>query len=331
MNITRSLLALVVVFVAGSSTLGAAERPNVVLIMSDGQGYGDLGCQGAKDLRTPNLDQLARDGIRFTDYYANGPTCSPTRAAFLTGRYQQRLGLDNALYYQERGRGLDPAGRTLAADLREKGYVTGLSGKWHLGYDRQRKPLQQGFDYFFGMLGGNHHYFEHMDRIDVPDLWLGNEAVERDGYTTDLISDDAIAFIREHRDRPFFLFIAHAAPHFPWQGPEDRAKPVRPRDKSWQSGDRPTYVAMLEHMDTNIGKTLAVIDRLGLRDRTLVVFSSDNGGHAHSSNRPLSGAVGRESHALGRRHSCPLHRTREFRGIPGTPNSGDTNRYWHTG
>lgn len=269
--------------------VNAAEKPNFVFILADDLGYGDLGCYGCEDIGTPHLDRLADDGLRFTDHYANASTCTPTRAAFLTGRYQQRLGLDNALYYQEMGRGLDPGARTLADDLGDAGYATGLSGKWHLGYDHERQPQQQGFGHFFGLLGGNHHYFEHMDRIGVHDLWAGNQPVRREGYTTDLITQDAIQFIRRHAERPFFLFIAHAAPHFPWQGPDDRDKKVEPKKKSWQQGDRVTYAAMVEHMDAGIGNVLAELDRLGLRDRTLVIFSSDNGGHTYSSNAPLSG------------------------------------------
>lgn len=270
----------------------ADEPPNILFILADDLGYGDLGCYGATDLSTPNLDQLAKDGVRFTSYYANGAICSPTRAAFVTGRYQQRLGLDNALTYQEMGRGLPADGQTLATDLRAKGYATGISGKWHLGYDPERQPLQQGFDHFFGLLGGNHHYFEHMDRIGVADLWSQNHPVERDGYSTDLITEDSIAFLREHQDRPFFLYLSHPAPHFPWQGPKDRNKLVEPKKKSWQEGDRETYVAMVEHLDAGIGRTLAELDRLGLREKTLVVFSSDNGGHTHSRNAPLSGEKG---------------------------------------
>jgi arylsulfatase A len=282
---------LIAAFLGGCAAahVAATEKPNFVFIMADDLGYGDLGCYGCEDIRTPHLDRLAGDGLRFTDYYANASTCSPTRAAFLTGRYQQRLGLDNALYYQEMGRGLDPHASSLADDLNDAGYVTGLSGKWHLGYDHQRQPLQQGFVHFFGLLGGNHHYFKHMDRIGVDDLWAGNQPVRREGYTTDLITQDAIQFIRQHGDQPFFLFIAHAAPHFPWQGPGDRDKKIEPKHKTWQQGDRATYAAMVEHMDAGIGNTLAELDRLGLRDRTLVVFSSDNGGHTHSSNAPLSG------------------------------------------
>ncbi len=267
-----------------------AESPNILFILADDLGYGDLSCYGATDIETPHLDQLARDGIRFTDFYANGAVCSPTRAAFLTGRYQQRLGLDNALYYQEMGRGLPEDGETVADALKTAGYHTGLSGKWHLGYDFERRPNQQGFDHFFGLLGGNHHYFQHMDRIGVHDLFLDNEPIKREGeYSTDLITEDAISFIEKNQEGPFFLYLSHAAPHFPWQGPNDQDKVVEPRKKSWQQGDRETYVAMVESMDAGIGRVLAKLDELGLREKTLVVFTSDNGGHSYSSNAPLRG------------------------------------------
>ncbi len=285
----KRFLSTLVLILSLASIGFSGELPNVVFIMADDLGYGDLGCYGATDLRTPNLDQLARDGVRFTDFYANGATCTPTRAAFLTGRYQQRLGLDNALTYQEMGRGLSLNGRTVASDLREKGYTSGLVGKWHLGYDSGRTPTDQGFDHFFGLLGGNHHYFEHMDRIGVPDLWLEKEAIERDEYTTDLITADSIDFIRKNRNRHFFLYLSHAAPHFPFQGPNDREKTVEPKKKSWQIGDRETYVAMVEHMDQGIGETLGELDKLGLRENTLVIFCSDNGGFTHSRNAPLTG------------------------------------------
>ena len=277
-------------FVEGPALAKASDRPNIVFILADDLGYGDLGCYGCPDIRTPHLDRLAAEGLRFTDFHANASVCTPTRAAFLTGRYQQRLGLDNALYYQEMGRGLPAGGQTIAGALRSAGYATALSGKWHVGYDPERRPPQQGFDHFFGLLGGNHHYFEHMDRIGVPDLWLGSEAVKRRGYTTDLITEDAIAFIERRQEEPFFLYLSHAAPHFPWQGPNDRDKVIKPKHKSWQQGDRETYVAMVQCMDSGIGKVLAILDELSLRDDTLVVFTSDNGGHTHSRNAPLRGA-----------------------------------------
>lgn len=255
------------------------NRPNIVFIMADDLGYGELGCYGCADIKTPNIDKLAADGIRFTDFYANAPVCSPTRIALLTGQYQQRLGFDDALYYQEKGRGLPVNGQTIADDLGSAGYVTGLFGKWHVGYDFERRPIQQGFDIFFGILGGNHHYFKHMDRIGVHDLWLGNDTVKREGYTTHLITKEAIKFIEKNKDDPFFLYLSHLAPHFPYQGPGDRDKDVRPNHKSWQQEDNPaTYVAMVESMDSAIGRVLNKIETLGLNNRTLVVFTSDNGG-----------------------------------------------------
>ncbi len=276
-----------IVAMALSSWMTAADQPNIVFIMADDLGYGDLGCYGATDIKTPHLDRLAAEGVRMTDFYANGAVCSPTRIAFLTGRYQQRLGMDNALYYQEMGRGLPEDGLTIGDALLSAGYATGLSGKWHVGYDYERQPNQQGFHHFFGLLGGNHHYFEHMDRIGVPDLWLNNEPIQRERYTTDLITEDAIAFIERERENPFFLFVSHAAPHFPWQGPDDAGKDIRPKHKSWQLGDRETYIAMVERMDEGIGQLLAKIESAGLREKTLVVFTSDNGGHIYSSNAPF--------------------------------------------
>ncbi|HJN12373.1 MAG: sulfatase [Pirellulaceae bacterium] len=287
------LIVLLLAPLTGTYAEDAAKPstpPNIVFILADDLGYGDLRCYGSVDIRTPHLDQLAEEGVRFTDFYANAAVCSPTRIAFLTGRYQQRLGLDNALYYQEMGRGLPIDGETIADALRSAEYATGLSGKWHVGYDRQRQPRQQGFDHFFGLLGGNHHYFEHMDRIGVPDLWLDNSAINREGYSTDLITEDAIAFIEKHDKKPFFLYLSHAAPHFPWQGPDDHDKVVRPKHKSWQQGDRKTYIAMVESMDRGIGKVLAKLDEFNLRNNTLVVFTSDNGGHTWSRNTPLRGS-----------------------------------------
>ena len=273
--------------------IGAAPRPHIVFILADDLGYGDLGCYGCDDIRTPHLDRLADEGVRLTDCYANASICSPTRAAFLTGRYQQRINLEDALYYQEINRGLPAKGKTLADALKKTGYATALSGKWHLGYNEELRPNAQGFDRFFGLLGGNHHYFEHMDRIGVPDLFLDRKPIKLDGYSTDLITDHAIRFLRELTLRkPTFLFLSYNAPHFPFQGPDDREKFVKPKHKSWQLGDRETYIAMVESMDTGIGRVLDEIDRLGLREQTLIVFTSDNGGDKHSRNAPLAKGKG---------------------------------------
>ena len=288
-NVALLFLFVASMFAVSAASADGVSRPNLIFILADDLGFGDLGCYGCPDIDTPHLNRLADEGVRFTDFYANAAVCSPTRVAFLTGRYHQRLGLDNALYYQEMGRGLPIDGRTVADDLHDSGYATGLSGKWHVGYDHDRKPLQQGFDHFFGLLGGNHHYFKHMDRIGVPDLWTGNVPVQREGYTTDLVGRDAVSFIHTHRNRPFFLYVAHASPHFPWQGPGDVDKVVKPKHQSWQRGDRSTYVAMVERMDETVGWLMAKLDELQLRNSTLVVFASDNGGHTHSRNAPLRG------------------------------------------
>jgi len=275
-----------------SSGRNATPRPNILFILADDLGYGDLGCYGAPDIRTPHLDRLATQGMRLTDFYANGATCSPTRYAFITGRYQQRGGLEYALYYQEMGAGLPPGDDTLASRLRSAGYATALIGKWHLGYDADRQPNRQGFEYFFGLLGGNHHYFTHVDRMGVPDLFLNEQPVERTGYSTDLFTDDALRYLREKRDRPFFLFLAYNAPHFPYQGPGDAARDVKPKDKSWSEGSRAHFVSMVESLDRGVGRVLAELDRLGLKDNTLVVFTSDNGGDLRGRNLPLRGLKG---------------------------------------
>ncbi|MCB1276761.1 sulfatase [Prosthecobacter sp.] len=287
-RLTHTTRPLLLALWASTAALSAAP-PNIVFILADDLGYGDLGCYGCEDIRTPNLDKLATEGVRFTDFYANGSVCTPTRAAFMTGRYQQRIGLEDAVTYQEMGRGLPEKGETIADALRSAGYATAIIGKWHLGYDLERRPTQQGFDHFFGFLGGNHHYFQHMDRVGVPDLWEGNNAIQREGYTTDLLTADAISFLdkQDRQKRPFFLYLAHAAPHFPWQGPNDVNKIVEPKKPSWQQGDRETYAAMVERLDQGVGEVLAKLDALGLRDQTLVVFSSDNGGHTHSHNLPM--------------------------------------------
>lgn len=266
--------------------------PNILFIMADDLGYGELGCYGCTDIRTPVLDNLAEEGIRFTSFYANAPVCSPTRLAFLTGLYQQRLGIDDALYYQEMGRGIPLDVQTIAGELAGLGYATGIFGKWHVGYDMDRRPLQQGFESFLGILGGNHHLFKHFDKIGVYDFWSGNDSLVREGYTTELITQEAMSFIREHQDDPFFLYLSHLAPHFPYLGPADEQKDVRPNHKSWMEGDSGTYAAMVEHMDSEIGRVLNLLDELGLRNQTLVVFTSDNGGAEYAPytrNAPFSG------------------------------------------
>ena len=271
-----------------SSTLSAAERPNIVFIMADDLGYGDLGCYGCPDIRTPNIDRLAREGVRMTDFYANACICTPTRYALMTGRYQQRGGMEWALFYQETAAGLPPGGMTIAHLLRNRGYATAISGKWHLGYDDDRAPNHQGFEHFFGLRGGSVNYFKHFDKKGIHDLYHNEQSVEMEGYITDLISDYAVSFLQELHDEPFFLYVSPNAPHFPFQGPADADKPVLPGGKGWHDGTRETYRAMVAGLDRGIGRILVELDKLDLTDKTLVVFTSDNGGSDYARNYPFS-------------------------------------------
>jgi N-acetylgalactosamine-6-sulfatase len=268
------------------------DRANIVFILADDLGYGDLGCYGCPDIKTPRLDRLAREGILLTDCYSNGSVCSPTRAALLTGRYQQRIGLEWAVSYQVFGEGLPPEEKSIARLIRDTGYATAMVGKWHLGYDLDRRPKHHGFERFFGLLGGNHHYFEHYDRKGVPDLFRDNEPVRVAGYSTDLMGRAAVEYVEAMKPGPFFLYVPFNAPHFPFQGPGDVDRTVTPK-QGWQTGTRSTYAAMVESLDANVGLILDTLDRNDLANKTLVVFTSDNGGMLPlSRNAPLAKGKG---------------------------------------
>jgi arylsulfatase A-like enzyme len=279
----------------GHAQAGREARPNVVLIITDDLGWADLGVYGATDIRTPNLDALARDGLRLTDFYANGVTCSPTRAGLISGRYQQRFGIEAPLANPSRAgdRGLAPTGRSLPQLLKNHGYATALVGKWHLGYKPEFSPNAHGFDYFFGLKSGFHDYYTHHNGDGDPDLWENDEPIEKRGYTTDLITEHATRFIAEHKDGPFFLDVAYTAPHWPYQVPgqpsvaPDNAKHVLPQDPT--TSTRADYAAMVEHLDSAVGELLATIDRAGIADDTIVIFTNDNGGEWLSSSAPFFG------------------------------------------
>ncbi len=265
-----------------------AEKPNLVFILADDLGYGDIGCFGATDIKTPHLDRLASNGMRFTSNYSNSAICSPTRAAFMTGRYFQRLGLEWAVWYQAPGEGLPPQETSLASLLKRAGYQTALSGKWHLGYEEGWRPNQHGFDHFFGSLGGNIHYFEYYDKTGTHDLFLNEEPLHTSGYVTDLTADYAIQFIEEMKVEPFFLFASFNAPHFPFQGPEDAGE-----EFSWNRGTREeNYAPMVESLDKAVGQIVDKIDSLNLGAKTLIVFTSDNGGEKLARNAPFKGLKG---------------------------------------
>jgi len=277
----------------------AGSRPNFIIVLADDLGYGDLSCYGNRSYGTPHLDALAREGLRFTDFHSSGPVCSPTRAGLLTGRYQQRAGIPgviNADPARNRHHGLQPREVTLSGILGKAGYRTGVFGKWHLGYQKRFNPVHHGFDRFRGYVSGNIDYHSHRDRMGYADWWENLELVEEEGYSTHLITWHAVKFIEENRDRPFFAYIAHEAPHSPYQGPSD--PPLRvPGKKKGGGGSEPgrirrAYREMVQEMDRGIGKVVAALRRLHLEEKTLLFFFSDNGATRQGSNGSLRGFKG---------------------------------------
>ena len=273
-------------------------RPNIVLILTDDVGYGDIGSYGARDIRTPNIDRLARGGVRHTDFYAS-PQCTPTRAALITGRYQQRVSLERALSTTGASlqTGLPANGSTLPRLLKNAGYRTGLVGKWHLGYLPEYSPNTHGFDYFYGFLAGYIDFYTHTRGYDgLHDLNENGVAVSDSGYMTDLITSRAVRFIENSSSvngttAPFFLEVAYNAAHWPFQRP---GHPTRAANTGRFQGPedsipatRADYIAMLEHADAGIGTIMATLRKRGLDRNTLVIFTNDNGGEWLSNNAPL--------------------------------------------
>jgi arylsulfatase A-like enzyme len=278
----------------------ASKRPNVLFILADDLGYGDLSCYGRPDYRTPVLDRFAHEGIKFTSAYAAAPVCSPTRCAYVTGRYPQRLavGLEEPLKPKDRHLGLDPGHPTVASLLKSTGYETALVGKWHLGWKPEFGPNRHGFDEFFGVLSGTVDYFTHRGSVapgqppapGPPDLWENLKPIERVGYLTGLLSDRAVEYIRRPRSRPFFLSLQYTAPHSPWEGPEDEAigHTSHGPGPMTDGGSQRIFASMVTSMDTGIGRVLKALERAGLAADTLVIFTSDNGGERYSYNWPFS-------------------------------------------
>jgi arylsulfatase A-like enzyme len=293
--IFRALLFALASVVAGYA---AASKPNVIIIMADDMGYADLSCYGNDRYQTPHLDALAREGLRFTDYHSNGTVCSPTRAALMTGRYQQRSGVADVVFADPaRGKrddhGLQPTEITFAKLLQSAGHRTALMGKWHLGYAPKFNPRHHGFDEFRGYLSGNVDFQSHIDQAGIPDWWRDLERVDEAGYTTHLITRHAVRFIEENRARPFCLYVAHEAPHAPYQGPGD--PPVRgpqAQPAVTGAGIARAYREMMQEMDKGVGEIIATLRRLGLAENTFVFFCSDNGGTREGNNGQLNGAKG---------------------------------------
>jgi arylsulfatase A-like enzyme len=277
---------------ASASAQAPAARPNVILIITDDVGYGDIGSYGAPDIKTPAIDSLAQNGMRLTDFYA-APNCSPTRAMLISGRYQQRSRIETPLGSARaaQDQGLPATGRTLPQLLKNNGYRTGLVGKWHLGYKPEFSPNAHGFDYFFGFKSGLIDYYQHTDSSGEHDLFENTEPTHVSGYSTDVFTDRAVKFIEENAKQPFFLEVAFNAAHWPFQIPDhpsvaaDNARFVQPQEDPTNS--RRDYVAIVERADQGVGKIIATLARLGLTRDTLVIYTQDNGGEWLSRNAPL--------------------------------------------
>lgn len=292
-----TLFAICLPFSIAAQEIGPADtstRPNVIVFVMDDLGYGDLATYGATDVGTPNLDRLAREGVRLTDCYAAAPLCTPTRAAFMTGRYQHRVGLEALLTPQNNQLGLSASEPTLPRLLKKAGYATGLVGKWHLGWKPEFHPNRHGFDEFFGFLGGAVDYYTHRGATGRHDLYENGRPVTLTTYLTDEITARAISFIQRNDSTPFFLEVAYNATHWPFQPPDLSAPPAWPSGtpedvvEQWAArGTREDYVRMLERADQGIGRVLAALDRATRSERTLVIFTSDNGGEWLSRMGPL--------------------------------------------
>ncbi|MFK5921516.1 MAG: sulfatase-like hydrolase/transferase [Verrucomicrobiota bacterium] len=295
----KKIVALLLI--SGVCFSSVQAKPNIVFILADDMGYADLSSYGAPDVKTQNIDRLAAEGVRFTNFYANGPECSPSRTAFLTGRYPQRVGgLECAIGTGNVGRYDDAirlAGKSdlglpvdlavLAPTLKKAGYRNAIFGKWHMGYESKFNPLDQGFDEFVGFLGGNVDYFHHVELSDLPVYYSGRKAIKREGFTTHLITDDAIDFLNRQKaktDEPFFLYVPHAAPHFPFQAPDGPTQ--LPSKEQWTLGSRATYVKMLVDLDEQVGRLLKALEDNQQAENTLVVFASDHGAMKPGLNTP---------------------------------------------
>jgi arylsulfatase A-like enzyme len=266
-----------------------APRPNIVLIVADDVGYGDIGFQGRQDIPTPHIDSIASGGVRFTDGYVSAPVCSPSRAGLLTARYQQRFGHEfnpGPRQHDDVAEGALPLGEhTIGDALKEAGYATAAVGKWHLGNSKRFRPLERGFDYYYGFLGANHPYIAEPGAAPI---FRNNKKVETPARLTKSFGDEAARYIWRQSDRPFFLYLAFSAAHTPLQPDQKHlAKFAAIADSK-----RRAYAALVSEMDDAVGEVLDAIRTSGKESNTLVIFFSDNGGPQNSngsSNAPLRG------------------------------------------
>jgi len=289
-QITKIITSTLLVIFASSALASnmTAKKPNLIVILTDDQGYADVGFNGSKEIYTPNIDRIATEGARFTSGYVTYPVCGPSRAGLLTGRYQDRFGfvgnptidpeVDNA--------GIPASEKNIAEVLKPEGYKSAIVGKWHMGTHPDLHPNKRGFDHFFGFLSGGHQYFAKdltiNDLSEVTKKWewyrtrllRNNERVDTTKYLTDELSDEAVSFIEQEKDNPFFLYLAYNAPHQPLQATQEYLD----RYPHIKNKRRKTYAAMISAVDDGVGQILASLKKNGLDDNTIIFFLSDNGG-----------------------------------------------------
>lgn len=286
-------------FMATVAAAAVESRPNIVMILVDDLGYADLACYGSKVQRTPNIDRLAAEGLRFTDFHSNAAVCSPTRVALLTGQYPQRYGIEAAIGFV-RDEGVPLSATMVSEVLRAGGYRTGVFGKWHVGHVERYGPNDQGFDES-RCANNNPDYHSHVSRDGKLDWYRDQKLADEPGYLVDVVTKHATRFIGENKARPFFLYVPHLSGHFPFQGPSD--PPERKVGQTY-NGDskygsvpknqhKRAYREMVEAVDASVGKIVSALTEAGLRERTLIILSSDNGGNGDvSNNAPYRGAKG---------------------------------------
>jgi len=259
-----------------------ADRPNILVILADDLGYGDLSCQGGKDVRTPNIDRILNEGIRFTDFHANCPVSSPSRAALLSGRYPDMVGVQGVIRTHETDNWgyLSPDAVLLPAVLKTAGYRSAIIGKWHLGLESPNTPNEKGFDYFKGFLGDMmDDYYNHL-RFGNNYMRFNRQVIDTKGtHATDLFTGWAVDYLnaQKGKNEPFFLYLAYNAPHAPIQPPKEWEDKVKKREPGI-SEKRAKIVALIEHLDDGVGRVLAALKKNGMMDHTLIIFTSDNGG-----------------------------------------------------
>ena len=277
MNNRRILVSIIIVLMIGFTSKVFAKKPNVIIIYTDDQGAIDLNCYGAKDLITPNMDNLVNSGIKFTQFYG-APICSPSRAGLLTGKTPQRAGVPGNVSSLNMKDGMPNEQYTIAEMFKDAGYKTALIGKWHLGQAPDKQPKAQGFDYSFGFLGGcvdNYSHFFFWEGPNRHDLYRNGKEVFYPGeYFPDLMLKNASAFLDENKDKPFFMYYAINCPHYPYQGVKKWLDYYQDKGVKYP---RDLYAAFISTIDENIGLLISKLDDLGLRENTIIVFQADNG------------------------------------------------------